>query len=120
MKKILVVEDNLVNMKLFCDLLELQRYEISKASDGQEAYEKLKNGSFDMLILDIQLPKLDGFSLIEKLEKEKISRPKTLIVSAFAMDKDKQRAKELNIDDYMTKPIDVMNFINKVKNILEK
>ena len=115
MKKILVVEDNETNMKLFCDILEYKGYKVTKNFDGQEAYTTIKNNSFDLMILDIQLPKLDGFSLIKKLKEENIKIPKTIVVSAFAMDKDKQNAKMLGCDEYLTKPIDIMNFISTVE-----
>ncbi len=115
MKKILIVEDNKTNMKLFCDILEYKGYKVVKNYDGQEAYITLQKDSFDLMILDIQLPKLDGFSLIRKLKEENIKIPKTIVVSAFAMDKDKQNAKMLGCEEYLTKPIDIMNFITTVK-----
>lgn len=118
MKKILIVEDNELNMKLFYDILQYQKYTLDKAYDGIEAYEKIKKNTYDLIILDIQLPKLDGFSLLEKLQKEKIKYPPVIIASACAMDKDKIKAKEFAIDSYITKPIDINNFINTVKNKL--
>jgi len=118
LKKILIVEDNSINMKLFCDILELQKYHTIKAFDGLDAFDKLLNDKYDLMILDIQLPKLDGFSLLKKLKDNGIEQPKTIIVSAFAMDKDKQKAKELGCNDYITKPIDIMGFISKVKTTL--
>lgn len=118
MKKILIVEDNELNMKLFFDILIYQKYDVDKATDGQEAYEKIKNNKYDLIILDIQLPKLDGFSLLSKLKDEKIQTPNVIITSACAMDSDKQKAKEFNIDNYLTKPIDINNFIKTVKAAL--
>ncbi len=117
MTKVLIVEDNEVNMKLFCDILEFKNYSVTKAVDGVEAYEKLKSDVFDVMVLDIQLPKLDGLSLLRKIKDENISRPKTLVVSAFAMDKDKQNAKALGCEDYITKPIDIMNFLSCVEKL---
>lgn len=117
MKKILIVEDNPTNMKLFADILETKGYNVTKNYDGLEAYNTIKQNHYDLMILDIQLPELDGFSLLKKLNEEKIKYPKTLIVSAFAMDKDKQTAKALGCDNYITKPIDIMNFISMVKKL---
>ncbi len=116
MKKILIVEDNELNMKLFNDILEYQNYKTEKATDGLEAYQKIKNNKFDLIILDIQLPKLDGFSLLEKLKNEKIILPPIIIASACAMDSDKLKAKKYSIDTYLTKPIDINNFIKSVKS----
>ncbi len=114
-KKILIVEDNELNMKLFFDILTYQKYDAEKSFDGHEAYQKIKENNYDLIILDLQLPKLDGFSLIEKLKKENIKLPPIIIVSACAMDSDKQKAKQHNINDYLTKPIDINNFIKTVK-----
>ncbi len=116
MKKILIIEDNELNMKLFCDILKYQNYNTDTSTDGIEAYKKIKNNKYDLIILDIQLPKLDGFSLLKKLKDENITIPPIIIVSACAMDSDKLKAKEFNIDTYLTKPIDINNFINTVKN----
>lgn len=118
MKKILIVEDNELNMKLFFDILKYQNYEPDKAFDGLEAYEKIKNNKYDLIVLDIQLPKLDGFSLVEKLKKENVKLPNILITSAHAMDSDKQKAGELEINNYITKPIDINNFLKMVKSLL--
>ncbi|HIQ89420.1 TPA: response regulator [Candidatus Galligastranaerophilus faecipullorum] len=117
MKKILIVEDSPVNMKLFTDILEAKNYDVTKTYDGKEAYEKIKSSAYDLMILDIQLPVLDGFSLLKKLKDENIKYPKTIIVSAFAMDKDKQTAKMLGCENYITKPIDIMNFLAAVEKL---
>ena len=93
MKKILVVEDNPINMKLFCDILEVNNYDVEKATDGLEALDRMKNRKYDLVVLDIQLPKMDGFSVLEKLKEEERRIPKVVVASAFAMDKDKQKAK---------------------------
>ena len=119
MKKILVVEDNELNMKLFFDILTYQKYSVDKAFDGIEAYEKIKNNLYDLIILDILLPKLNGFSLLEKLKSNGIQMPKVIIASACAMDSDKEKAIEFGIQNYITKPIDINKFIQTVKNVLE-
>ena len=115
MKKILIVEDNELNMKLFFDILQYQNYSTDKAYDGQEAYEKIKNNNYDLIILDIQLPKMDGFSVLQKLKENNINTPPVIIASACAMDSDKLKAQDFGINDYLTKPIDINNFIKAVK-----
>jgi len=120
MKKILIVEDNELNMKLFFDILQYQKYDTDKAIDGIEGYQKIKESNYDLIILDIQLPKLDGFSLLKKLQEEKISIPPVIIASACAMDSDKLKAKQFNIDTYITKPIDINNFVKIVKEKLQE
>lgn len=116
MKNILIVEDNKLNMKLFVDILQYNKYATDEAYNGIEAYEKIKKGSYDLIILDIQLPLMDGFSLLEKLQDENIKYPPVIIASACAMDKDKIRAEQFGIDTYITKPIDINSFIATVKS----
>lgn len=118
MKKILIIEDNELNMKLFYDILKFHKYEPIKATDGLLGYEKIKCEKFDLVILDIQLPKMTGFEILEKLKKEKIKLPPIIIASACAMDEDKRKAKSYGIEDYITKPIDINNFIKVVKQKL--
>ena len=118
MTRILIVEDNELNMKLFCDILTFQKYEIEKAYDGQEALEKLANDLYDLVILDIQLPKMDGFSVLSKLKEQNIQIPPVVIASACAMDSDKQKALGFGVKNYITKPIDINNFIKVVKSCL--
>lgn len=119
MKKILIVEDNELNMKLFYDILQFQKYEVVKAIDGLQGYEKIKSENFDLIILDIQLPKMTGFQILEKLKQEDIFLPPIIIASACAMDEDKKKAEQYGIIDYITKPIDINNFIKVVKQKLE-
>ena len=118
MKKILIVEDNELNMKLFFDILEYQKYQPDKAMNGIQAYEKIKNNTYDLIILDIQLPQMDGFSVVEKLKQENIEIPPIIIASACAMDSDKRKAQNLGIENYLTKPIDINNFMKTIKKIL--
>ena len=117
--KILIVEDNEMNMKLFSDILTYQKYDTDKAFNGQEAYDKIKDNEYDLVILDIQLPIMDGFSVLNELKQEKIDIPKILIASACAMDSDKLKAKEFGVENYITKPIDIKKFMSTIKEILK-
>ncbi len=119
MSKILIVEDNPINMKLFADILSAKKYDVEKATDGQIAYDMIIKSNYDLIILDVQLPVLDGFSLLKKVKKENIALPEILIVSAFAMDKYKHTAQSLGVNNYITKPIDISNFLTTVASLLE-
>ena len=119
MKRVLVVEDNDLNMKLFFDILKYQNYEPIKAMDGLLAYQKIKEEKFDLIILDIQLPKMTGFQILEKLIEEKIELPPVIIASACAMDEDKRKAESYGVKDYITKPIDINNFMKIIKQKLD-
>ena len=120
MNKILVVEDNELNLKLFVDILKYQNFDVDTAKDGNIAYNKIKNNNYNLVILDIQLPELDGFSMLKKLQEEKFKYPPVIITSACVMDSDKVKAKEFNVSNYITKPIDINNFVITVKKTLNK
>lgn len=114
MKKILIVEDNELNLKLFCDILKYHKFEVECAKDGLSALDKILKNSYDLIILDIQLPKMSGFEILEKL-KDKDIISKIIVVSAYAMDEDKQKAHAYGVDTYITKPIDINVFVKCVK-----
>lgn len=118
MSKILIVEDNESNMKLFCDLLQTQGYDIVKSFDGENALELLKNNSYNLLILDIQLPRISGIDLMKRLQSAGIKRPKTIVVSAYAMQNEIRVAKAYGCECYITKPIDIVEFLKTVKRVL--
>lgn len=120
MTDILIIEDNEINMKLFADILEAKSYSVTKIYDGKEGYEEIKKQKYDLVILDIQLPSMNGFEILEKLYDDAIELPKILIVSAFAMEHEIAMAKQLGVKNYLTKPIDVLNFISTVSDILSE
>ena len=112
---ILIVDDEELIREVIKEYCEVENYHVFEASDGIYALDIVKNNMIDLIILDIQLPKLTGFELLEKLNKENFKIPPVIITSACAMDCDKQKAKEFGIEDYITKPIDINNFIKTVK-----
>ena len=118
MTNILIIEDNEINMKLFADILEAKGYSVTKIFDGKEGYEAIKKDNYDLVILDIQLPSMNGFEILEHLHDDAIELPKILVVSAFAMEHEIAMAKQLGAKNYLTKPIDIMNFIGTVSDIL--
>ncbi len=120
MKNVLVVEDNQENLKLFKDILGLQNYDVKTALDGLEGFEKLTKDNYDLLILDLNLPRMNGFELMRKINSDKIKCPPILVVSAHAMEKEIKEAKSLGCMEYITKPIDIINFLATVKRILNE
>ena len=116
MAKILIAEDNDSNMKLMFDILVASGFEVDKALDGEEAIEKVSQNDYDLLILDIQMPKKSGYDVLKEIKKEL----NVLVVSACAMEKDITLAQNIGCLDYLTKPIKVFSFLEKVKNILNK
>ena len=114
MKRILVIEDNELNLKLMKDVLEFSGYEIETAVDGLSGVDKLKEGDFDLVLLDIQMPVYTGYDFLE--ETKKIKRPPVIAVSACAMDKEIEKAKSLGCVDYIPKPIKIDEFLSTIKN----
>ncbi len=114
MSRILIAEDNDANMKLMFDILVASGFDVDKAVDGEEALAKLNQNEYDLLILDIQMPKKSGYDVLKEMTK-KID---VLIVSACAMEKDIALAQNIGCLDYLTKPIKVFAFLDKVKKIL--
>lgn len=70
-KKILLVEDDQFTRDVYVEMLEDEGYQVSQATDGEEGYQMMKEGGYDLVLLDILLPKLDGFEILKKLKKEK-------------------------------------------------
>ena len=117
MTKILIAEDNDLNLKLMADILSVYNYEVEIATDGEIALEKLSNNSYDLLLLDLQMPKVSGFGVLEELNRLKIP-VKTVVVSACAMSEEISRAKTLGCIDFITKPIRINEFLEQVKSAL--
>jgi CheY-like chemotaxis protein len=104
---ILVVDDNRINLKLVSDLLSFEGYQVHKAADGEEAEQQLGSHAPDLILLDLDLPGIDGLTLTQRIK----SNPQTahiivVAVTAFAMKGDRQRAEAAGCDGYITKPID--------------
>lgn len=114
MPKILIAEDNELNLKLMYDLLVANGYNVNCVTDGAQAVAELSSKNYDLLILDLQMPKLSGFEVLKFIQEKKIST-KILVVSACAMASEIEKAKELGCEEFITKPIRINEFINAVK-----
>jgi CheY-like chemotaxis protein len=120
-RRILVVEDNEMNMQLVEYLLEEGGYEIVKASSGEEALAVTidNTDTLDLILMDIHLPGMDGLSVVRQM-KENVgtSRIPILALTAHAMRGDKDRFLEAGCDGYISKPIDVKTFIQSIEQYL--
>lgn len=115
MAKFLVIEDNEMNMELVKFLVESSGHECLTAVDGTEGLELAKQNKIDVVLLDIQLPKMDGFEVIEHLRQlPSKSRVPVIAVSSFAMRVDRQRALSAGFNGYITKPIKPAEFMQEV------
>jgi CheY-like chemotaxis protein len=109
--RILVVEDNEMNMELAVDLLELQGYEVLAAKTGQEALEICGREELDLILMDVQLPGMDGLTVTDKLKENPTTRHIPVVaLTAHAMKGDEERMLSRGCEGYIAKPIDTREF----------
>ena len=118
MSKILIVEDEAAIADLERDYLELSGFEVEVANDGQTGLDKALNEDYDLVILDLMLPGVDGFEICRKVRAEK--NTPIIMVSAKKDDIDKIRGLGLGADDYMTKPFSPSELVARVKAHLSR
>ena len=108
-KKLLVVEDNPDNRFLIKAFLEKKDYLFEMAENGLEALKKFRNNSYDLILMDIQMPKMNGYQTINKIREleieNKLKKTKVIALTAYALNSDKDRALSEGFDDHLTKPI---------------
>ncbi|MFC1480143.1 PleD family two-component system response regulator [Candidatus Omnitrophota bacterium] len=119
--KILVVDDEPIIVKLLTNRLEVSGYDVITATDGEKALEEVRREQPDLLILDIVLPKIDGYKLCELLKSdEKYSKIPVIMLSASVKKKDLEMAEKMGADAYMVKPFNARELLSKIKELLEK
>jgi two-component system cell cycle response regulator DivK len=119
-KTVLIVEDNELNMKLFNDLLYAQGYRTLQTQDGMNALEIARREMPDLILMDIQLPEVSGLEVTKWLKEEDDLRHIPVIaVTAFAMKGDEEKIRDGGCEDYIAKPISVVDFLATVKRFLE-
>ncbi len=120
-QRILVVDDNPVNLKLLRILLTGEGFDIQTASDGEEALSIIPSFCPDLILMDVQLPGVDGLTLTRKLKSDPASKDIVIIVvTSFAIKGDRERALQAGCDDYMTKPIDTIELPLRISKFLSK
>ena len=118
-KSVLVVEDNELNMRLFCDLLDAFDYKTYQCRDGAKAVELARTHMPDLIVMDIQLPEVSGLDITRWLkDDEELAHIPVLAVTAFAMRADEQRVREAGCEGYLSKPIQIMGFIKAVESLI--
>jgi CheY-like chemotaxis protein len=117
---ILIVEDNPDNMKLFKAVLGLRGHTVAGLPGGEGMLELFGSQTFDLVLLDIQLPGKDGYQLLEELRGSSGELPPIVALTAHAMSGDRERAMQAGFDGYLTKPIDVGSFGAEVEKFVKK
>jgi CheY-like chemotaxis protein len=121
MPKILLVEDNELNRDMLSRRLTKRGYEVSIAVDGAEGVAMTRSTRPDLVIMDMSLPVMDGWSATAELKADPATRPIPVIgLSAHAMAGDRDRAMESGCDDYDTKPIELDRLLGKIEALLGK
>ena len=116
---ILVVDDDKNAQILMREILESENYTVSVADNGESAMEVLDREYIDLVILDIMMPKMDGYEFTEQLREVNNDLP-ILMISAKQLSSDRKKGYRLGIDDYMTKPVDEEEMLLRVKNLLRR
>ena len=119
MKRILIVEDEESILLALEDNLKLEGYEVESAADGESGLSKAGEQTFDLFILDIMLPKMDGFEVCNKLRRGG-SRTPILMLTAKSQEIDKVLGLELGADDYVTKPFSPRELLARIKALLRR
>jgi two-component system cell cycle response regulator DivK len=118
-KKVLVVEDNELNLKLFCDLLRAHDYATAAVRDGREAVERARDFMPDLIVMDIQMPYVSGLDLIAQIKRDDaLQAIPIMAVTAYAAKGDEERIRQAGAEGYVSKPISVGRFIAAVQALL--
>ncbi|MCB1473983.1 MAG: response regulator [Rhodobiaceae bacterium] len=118
-KKIMIVEDNELNMKLFHDLLKANGFAVVGTRDGRKAVELARQERPDLILMDIQLPEVSGLDVTAWLkDDEDLRHIPVIAVTAFAMKGDEERIREGGCEAYISKPISVVKFVETVKHFV--
>ena len=114
--QVLVVEDNERNMKLFCDVLQASGFRTLEATTGERAVELALEHRPDLVLMDIQLPGIDGVEALDRLRADdKFASAPVLALTAQAMEGDRERFLAAGFDGYLSKPVDIADFVATVK-----
>ena len=121
MPKVLVVEDNEMNRDMLSRRLERRGYEVITAVDGEDGVNKAQSESPDMILMDMDLPVLDGWAATRQLKDSPVTRLIPVIaLTAHAMAGDREKAMDAGCDDYDTKPVEFSRLLEKMEKLLGK
>jgi two-component system cell cycle response regulator DivK len=119
-ERILLIEDNEVNRRLAGFLLRAKDYQVREAATAKEAFEILRNERVDLIVMDIQLPEMDGLEATAQLKDEPATAKIPVIaVTSYAMAGDREKALAAGCDGYVTKPIDKTIFLAEISRHLK-
>jgi two-component system cell cycle response regulator DivK len=119
-KTVLLVEDDFMNMRLAQHVLESEGYNVVGATSGWEALNQIKNGLPDLILMDVQLPDIDGMTLVRIIRANEAAQETVILaLTAYAMKGDREKILKTGCNDYIAKPINVETFISTVRRYLD-
>ena len=119
MKTILIAEDNPTNRELLRELLEIRGYTVAEACNGQEALAMVEQTPPDILLLDIGMPRLDGFAVVRKLrENPRFASLPIVAVTAYAMQGDREKILHSGFNGYLSKPVNCVSLVEELGRLL--
>lgn len=117
----MVVEDNGLNLKLFCELLRAHGFQTEPVRDGREALDRARAFTPELVVMDIQMPYISGLELIEQFKRDPaLAKVPILAVTAYAGSGDEERIRKAGAKGYVSKPISVVRFVEAVRALLPK
>ena len=119
LKKALIVEDNPINMELVLEILTSNGICADEAVNGEEAVAMVEKETYDLILMDIELPGMDGVDATKIIKSRHKNLP-ILALTSYAMKGDRERFIAAGFDDYISKPIDVNCFIEKINKLIHK
>lgn len=120
-KRILIVEDNDLNLKLFRDLLTANGYDTVETKEGLEAISLTRNMRPDLILMDIQLPEISGLDVTKKIKSDdEIRHIPIIAVTAFAMKDDEEKILRAGCEAYISKPISIDHFLATIRKFLDE
>jgi two-component system, cell cycle response regulator DivK len=118
-KSVVIVEDNELNLRLFCDLLEAHGYEVYPVSDGREAVARVRSRKPDLVVMDIQMPHVSGLDLIETMKSdEELGTTPIMAVTAYANRNDERRIRDAGAEAYVSKPVTIHRFLDEIRTLI--
>lgn len=114
MTKVLVVEDNPLNMELVIEILIARGFTVHEAISGEEAIKKTEAEKYDLILMDIELPGIDGVE-VTKILKAKNKKTPVVALTSYAMKGDRNRFLAAGFDEYLPKPLDIPDFLNRLE-----
>ena len=119
--RVLIAEDNLVNQRVAFYMLEKQGHQVTGVMNGEEALEALEKGNFELVLMDVQMPRMDGFQatkLIRQKEKKTGEHIPIIAMTAHAMKGDREKCLEMGMDDYISKPLNAQQLTDTIARVM--